>query len=42
MSAFRESGVMTPERWRQVTELFHAALARDESQRAAFLKDAPR
>jgi hypothetical protein len=31
---------MTPERWRQVTELFHAALARDESQRAAFLSDA--
>ena len=31
---------MTPERWRQVTELFHAALARDESQRAAFLRDA--
>lgn len=30
----------TPERWRQVTELFHAALARDESQRAAFLRDA--
>jgi tRNA A-37 threonylcarbamoyl transferase component Bud32 len=32
--------VMTPERWRQVSELFHAALARDESQRAAFLRDA--
>src|SRR5262245_23330576 len=28
---------MTPERWRQVTELFHAALARTESARARYL-----
>jgi len=28
---------MTPERWRQVTEVFHAALARDVEERAAFL-----
>ena len=26
---------MTPERWRQVTEIFHAALVRDEPDRAA-------
>ena len=31
---------MTPERWRQITELFHAALARDARDRAAFLADA--
>jgi serine/threonine-protein kinase len=31
---------MTPDRWRQVTQLFHAALVRDENQRAAFLRDA--
>ena len=28
---------MTPERWRQITELFHAALERDERDRAAFV-----
>ena len=28
---------MTPERWRQVEEIFHAALSRGESERAAFL-----
>ncbi|HEY6415964.1 MAG TPA: hypothetical protein VIX41_06990, partial [Acidimicrobiales bacterium] len=28
---------MTPERWRQVTEVFHAALARDASARAGYL-----
>jgi serine/threonine protein kinase len=28
---------MTPERWRQVTELFHAALTRTESARARYL-----
>src|SRR5262245_44605880 len=28
---------MTPERWRQVTEVFHAALARDVSARAVYL-----
>ena len=31
---------MTPERWRQVTELFHAALARNASARARYLDDA--
>ncbi len=28
---------MTPERWRQITEIFHAALVRDEADRAAFV-----
>jgi serine/threonine protein kinase len=28
---------MTPERWRRVEELYHAALARDQRDRAAFL-----
>jgi serine/threonine protein kinase len=31
---------MTPERWRQVTEIFHAALARDASARAGYLDQA--
>ena len=31
---------MTPDRWRQVTEIFHAALARDAGARDAFLRDA--
>ena len=31
---------MTPERWRRIEQVYHAALARDESQRAAFLRDA--
>ncbi len=31
---------MTPERWRRVEELYHAALTRDESNRAAFLASA--
>ena len=31
---------MTPERWRHVTELFHAALARDASARAGYLDQA--
>ena len=31
---------MTPERWRQVTEVFHAALARDASVRASYLNQA--
>ena len=30
----------TPDRWRQVTEIFHAARARDASAREAFLRDA--
>jgi serine/threonine protein kinase len=31
---------MTPDRWRQVTGIFHAALARDVGTRDAFLRDA--
>jgi Tol biopolymer transport system component len=31
---------MDPERWRRVTEIFHAALARDSGQRAAFVAEA--
>ena len=31
---------MTPERWRQVTELFHAARALDVSERPAYLRQA--
>ena len=31
-----------PDRWQHVERLFHAALARDESERAAFLRDACR
>jgi serine/threonine protein kinase/Tol biopolymer transport system component len=31
---------MTPERWRQVEELYHAALERPPDQRTAFLRDA--
>ena len=31
---------MTPERWRQVTELFHAALARDAPAHASYLDQA--
>ena len=34
------SGPMTPERWRQVTELFHAALARDAPAQASYLDQA--
>ena len=30
---------MTPERWRRVTEIFHAALARTPAARAAFLEE---
>ena len=33
---------MTPERWRQITELFHAARAGDPAQRGALLADACR
>ncbi|MET1083629.1 MAG: hypothetical protein ABWY12_11360, partial [Burkholderiales bacterium] len=32
--------MMTSDRWRQVTEIFHAALARDAVARDAFLRDA--
>ena len=31
---------MTPERWRQVTEVFHAARSRDAAARAEYLDDA--
>ena len=31
---------MTPERWQQVERLYHAALEREASQRAAFLREA--
>ena len=31
---------MTPERWRQVTEVFHAARSRDVAVRASYLDDA--
>ena len=34
------AGIMTPARWRQVEELYHAASQREESQREAFLKEA--
>jgi serine/threonine protein kinase len=33
---------VTPERWRQINELFHAALERDRSTREAFLREATR
>ena len=31
---------MTPERWQEIEELYHAALKREPSQRSAFLKQA--
>jgi len=31
---------MTPDRWRQITEIFHSALACDPTQRVAFLGQA--
>ena len=31
---------MTPERWRQVEQIYHSALEREESQRSFFLKEA--
>ena len=31
---------MTPERWQQVSRIYHDALARDFAERAAFLRDA--
>lgn len=31
---------MTPERWQEVTNLFHAVLARDKAERESFLNDA--
>ena len=31
---------MTPERWQKIEQLYHAALTRDQNQRAAFLHEA--
>ena len=31
---------MTPDRWKQIEQIYHSALARELSQRAAFLKEA--
>ncbi len=31
---------MTPERWREIERLYHAALERDAAERAAFLNEA--
>jgi hypothetical protein len=31
---------MTPERWQQIDQLFHAALSREPAQRASFLAGA--
>jgi hypothetical protein len=31
---------MTPERWQQITGMFHAALLRDSGHRQTFLQDA--
>ena len=31
---------MKPERWQQISQLYHAALARDGEERTAFLEDA--
>lgn len=31
---------MNPERWKQISELFHAALARDAAERATFVAEA--
>src|ERR1700692_4353049 len=33
---------MTPERWRQIGELYHSALERQPDQRGAFLREACR
>jgi hypothetical protein len=30
---------MSPERWRKIEQLYHAALERQESQRAAYLRE---
>jgi Tol biopolymer transport system component len=42
MFVWRKRATMTPERWRQISELFHAARAGDPAQRDAFLADACR
>ncbi len=31
---------MTPDRWRQISQIYHDALARDAGDRAAFLREA--
>ena len=31
---------MTPERWRQIEQIYHSTLEREESQRSSFLKEA--
>ena len=31
---------MIPERWRQVEQIYHSTLEREESQRSSFLKEA--
>jgi hypothetical protein len=31
---------MTPDRWRRIEELYHAALERTEGERAAYLREA--
>jgi len=31
---------MTPERWRQVQQIYHSTLEREESQRSSFLAEA--
>ena len=31
---------MKPERWRQIEQIYHSTLEREESQRASFLKEA--
>ena len=34
------TGPMTPERWRQIEQIYHSTLEREESQRSSFLKEA--
>ena len=38
--AVAEHTEMTPERWQQITGVFHAALLRNPGQRGTFLQDA--
>jgi hypothetical protein len=40
MVPFFAEAVTTPERWQHVEQLCHEALARDERDRAAFLREA--
>src|SRR3979490_2261097 len=39
MWSVAEPAAMDPERWRQAFDIFHAAMARDADERAAFLAD---